>query len=821
MKTIIYIIISIFFCIETKAQSELWGMTQKGGLYGAGVIFKTDASGNNQTVEHNFYRVGAKRPLFSNLIQASNGKLYGLSSEGGIYNGGVLFQYDPLTDVYTTKFNFYGTYGGFPVGSLLQASDGKLYGLTSSGGVNLFSGVLFQYDPATDIFTKLFDFDDITTGKKPYGSLVQASDGNLYGMTAFGGTNGAGVIFQFNSVTQVFTKKIDFSGNLDGSTPYGSLSVSSNGLLYGMTSGGGANGSGVLFNYDPVGNVYTKKIDFAGTSNGSMPKGNLLQSSNGLQYGLTSTGGLHGKGVLFEYDAINNTLTKKIDFTTTDGGSAESTLIEYTDGTLYGTTQSGGVFNGGVLFQYNPVTTSYVKKLDFSDGAPRGSLLLAQDGKMYGMTNNGGEGEGTLFQFDPVTFNYSKKIDFYAAPDGAEPTGSLTMGTDGKLYGTASMGGSYNKGILFQFDPVTHTYTKKYDFKGGNDGSNPCGALIQATNGLFYGLTTLGGGSLGEIYQYDPVSGIYKKLQDLFDGNYPLGSLLQASNGKLYGMTYAGWPANNGTILEYDIPTDTCKVVHIFTGPEGKNPSGSLIQASDNMLYGVTELGGAYGTLFQYNPATGTCTLKYDFGMVATDGNFPINGVIEASPGKLFGLTSTGGANYKGVIYSYNIMNSTYNTEYEFSAPADGVSPISSLVKASDGNLYGMTPEGGLGGGVIFQFNPTTSVYAKKHDFSPYTGLKPYYTNLIEISGVIGIKENVNSKNVSLYPNPNNGSFTIDLISKSHITIINVLGETVLNQPMEIGKQNLDIQSQTAGVYFVIVTDAKGLSATQKIVVQK
>ncbi|MHB8401627.1 MAG: choice-of-anchor tandem repeat GloVer-containing protein, partial [Bacteroidia bacterium] len=182
---------------------------------------------------------------------------------------------------YTKLLDFAGTgvtiVGQQPLGTLCAASDGKLYGLTYQDGANNL-GVLFQYNPTTNIYTKNLDFAGATNGSYPQGSLMQASDGMLYGMTSAGGANSLGVLFQYNPSTNVYTKKLDFAGATNGSNPIGSLMQASDGMLYGMAYQGGANSLGVLFQYNPSTNVYTKKLDFAGATNGSNPIGSLMQA---------------------------------------------------------------------------------------------------------------------------------------------------------------------------------------------------------------------------------------------------------------------------------------------------------------------------------------------------------------------------------------------------------------------------------------------------------------------------------------------------------------------------------------------------------------
>jgi len=143
-----------------------------------------------------------------------------------------------------------------------------LYGMTYQGGVNNL-GVLFEYDPVTDIFIKKLDFDS-ANGRNPFGSLIQASNGKLYGMTIQGGVNDKGILFEYDPITSTYIKKLEFSGTINGSYPQGSLMQACNGKLYGMTKQGGVNNMGVLFEYNPATDIYTKKLDFNGY-NGSIP----------------------------------------------------------------------------------------------------------------------------------------------------------------------------------------------------------------------------------------------------------------------------------------------------------------------------------------------------------------------------------------------------------------------------------------------------------------------------------------------------------------------------------------------------------------------
>ncbi len=130
--------------------------------------------------------------------------------------------------------------GSIPVGPVVQATNGKLYGMTSRGGANDL-GVIYQMNSDGTGYTKLFDFSN-TTGGIPTGNLIQGNDGLLYGTTSTYGAGGYGNIFKINSNGSGFAKLHDFNRNgLEGGNPKGGLLQASDGMLYGMTSGGGVN----------------------------------------------------------------------------------------------------------------------------------------------------------------------------------------------------------------------------------------------------------------------------------------------------------------------------------------------------------------------------------------------------------------------------------------------------------------------------------------------------------------------------------------------------------------------------------------------------
>ena len=355
----------ILLTFSISAQQELWGTTRQGGSIFAGTIFKLDADGNNYALRYDWTDViNGKRPLCA-VTEFSNGKLYGVTIINGAYGYGVLFEYDYTVDNFIKLHDFDYPTGSLPEGKVIEGSNGLLYGLAGSGGA-FGNGTLYQYDLGTDTYTVLKDFELATDGASPHGHMTEALNGKLYGINSHGGANGYGTIFEWDPVGGVFTKKIDLDSINNGFHPYGGFHLEPSGLMYAMSYNGGVTNQGVLFEYDPVSNTTTKRADFTGL-NGSRPYGNLIRASNGKLYGLTFEGGVNNQGTLFEYDINTTTLTKLVDLSAaTTGSYPKGDLVESYNGKLYGYTSLGGDFNKGTVFEYDIANDTLIVKMHFA-----------------------------------------------------------------------------------------------------------------------------------------------------------------------------------------------------------------------------------------------------------------------------------------------------------------------------------------------------------------------------------------------------------------------------------------------------------------------
>jgi uncharacterized repeat protein (TIGR03803 family) len=396
-----------------------------------------------------------------------------------------------------------------PQTGLIQATDGAFYGTTMSGGSNNF-GTVFRVT-AGGVLTTLVHFDDIGNGSQPRGTLFQASDGNIYGTTLYGGSNKDGTVFTLRT-NNAFATLTSFSLSTGGVWPESSLIEGADGRLYGTTTGGGTgNNSGTVFRLETNGTISTFAYLLA--ANGQEPRGGLLLGNDGAFYGTAYGGGAAGKGTVFRV-TTNGTVTTVCSFHGADGSEPIGELASDAVGNLYGTTTIGGPYTNqtplgvgyGIVFRVSALgVLSTLASFNYTNGCnPMSGLIRGTDGNFYGCAASGGDlDDGTLFQVTPggtLTRLYSLN-----GASGGHPKGKLVQGDDGRFYGTAIGGGPIGSGTVFRLGiPLATTqtvqangtnillgwdavvgqnYTVQYNSNLGTTNWYNLGGQITATNG--------------------------------------------------------------------------------------------------------------------------------------------------------------------------------------------------------------------------------------------------------------------------------------------------------------------------------------------------
>jgi uncharacterized repeat protein (TIGR03803 family) len=376
------------------------------------IVVSTGAA-SSEVVLHSFGSGTDGQTAYGTLIQGTDGNFYGTTKSGGAFSTGfgTVFKITPA-GVETVLYSFTVGSGGFgdgfnPSAGLIQGIDGNFYGTTTQGGANN-AGTVFKITPA-GVESIVYSFTGVDgDGFAPYASLIQTSDGTLYGTTASGGANSAGTVF---SVTPEGMETVlhSFGAGSDGQLPYAPLIQGSDGNFYGTTAKGGSTNTGTVFKITPAG-AETVLYSFRGLVNGiydgEYPYAGLIQGSDGNFYGTTTIGGSAGTGALFKMTPAGvETLVHSFGTIATDGVNPYSALIEGNDGNFYGTTEYGGEYTYGTVFKITPEGAETVLH-EFGAGndgaAVYAGLALGSDGNLYGTTLGGGVNQGgTVFKIVP------------------------------------------------------------------------------------------------------------------------------------------------------------------------------------------------------------------------------------------------------------------------------------------------------------------------------------------------------------------------------------------------------------------------------------
>lgn len=746
----------------------------------------------------------------ASLIQASDGNFYGVTQGGGVpfegYSNGAIFQLTPSGQE-TLVYSFMGTTDGYsPTTTPVEASDGNLYGTTQGGGNSDSSGdgTIWQYNLKTGVLTTLYVFE---SGGDLLGGLIDDGNGTLYGTTAYGPNNN-GTIFSFNYKTNTFTNLYDFTNGSDGSASIQKLVLGADGNLYG-TALGGADSAGVAFMLGTDGSNFQVIHTFTGGSDGSFPV-SLVQYSDGNFYGATSAGGAGSGGTFFQIvpNGANSTFNTLYSFMpASDGydftsyGSNSGALSIGGDGKFYATTFQGGANSLGQIVQLD----SLGHKTDVFDftatlNSPSGvSLLESTDGNLYGTTQytgTYGEGGGSIYK---LTIGLPPVIQLSPSVNAVEPGSSFTLtwavtnafSKDAQICLANSSDGSWT-GVVPPSGNATITPTAAsgivtYAFTCG--GVETATAAVSVGNGLTVTTTALPNGAVGASYSQalGASGGTSPYTWSISSGSLPQGLSLAAGSNLI-----SGTPTQNGTenfavevkdstgatasasfaititstpltIATSTLPAGVLNAYYsqtltaaggtapyLWSVATGSLPAGLSLNPSTGVLSGTLTTAGSSSFAIKVTDSespqadatanfivtvtASTLSLPaqdsifYSFGATTNDAQYPKGALMRASDGNFYGVSASGGTpvngNFQGAIYQIT-PSGQESVVYSFTGGNDGCVasvyfPGNTPVEATDGNLYGTTTGCGTeGGGTIWQYNLKTGTFTTVYE-QPY-----------------------------------------------------------------------------------------------------
>jgi uncharacterized protein (TIGR03437 family) len=723
---------------------NFYGVTREGGAFVEGAVFKITPAGV-MTILHSFSGPDGWSPT-GGLVEGGDGNLYGVTNLGGAGTSamGTVFKITPSGNL-TTIHSFNVTDGSEPAGGLILASDGNFYGTTYYGGSNR-NGTVFSITP-DGVLTTLHNFSR-TEGYGAWGALLQGGDGNFYGAMQYGDTFGS--VFKMTP-GGALTTLYAFSGSatLNGIEPNGSLIQGSDGNIYGTALQGGHANNGLIFAISVGGLIQLPAVITGSVSSVSDSKA-ILSSSVRANGGETR--------VWFQY-SVNSSMTNIASTTPVDVGAPPGmpSFMIAISGLLANITyyvqafasNSDGTSNGSIV----AFTTAGAPAYDISGAVQFSGVGLSGVGVVLSGTQgatlptdgfgnysftvpSGGNytitpaANGYTFvppniSFTNLNANQTANFAATAAPvasltvlasftgkngDASTPRAGLIQGSDGNFYGTTANGGSNNLGTIFKITP-SGALTLLHSFSG-SDGSSPQGPLLEASSGNIYGTTFTGGAAgLGTVYQFTS-AGALTTLKSFGQSNdaYPEGALIQATNGNVYGMTAGSGPFQPATVFDIT-PAGAVTTVQTFAPTVGNGPASGLVQGSDGNFYGTVYT--APGFVFKMTPS-GILTVLYTFcsSTNCADGSSPNSQLVQGVDGNFYGTTALGGISGKGILFKIT-PTGALTVLHSFTGP-DGSLP-GGLMLGTDGNFYGYSGGGANNSGTIFQVTPAdvlTTLYS-------------------------------------------------------------------------------------------------------------
>ena len=521
------------------------------------------------------------------------------------------------------------------VGGLLIDKSGNIFGTTGNDGTYGY-GTVFEIAAGSQTITTLTNFNGAGNGSSPMGDLIEDSSGNIYGATAYGGADNDGTVFELAAGSHTLTTLASFNYS-DGSKPYGGLVEDSNGNLFGTTAIGGGYGKGVVYEVAAGTHALTDLGTFTGTANGANPVGSLYLDSSGNLFGTTQSGGGNGAnntGTVFEVAAGSNSITTLYSFIL---AVPNGHLVEDSSGNLYGTTIDGGPGGGGGVFEIPAGSHTFTNIVSFSSyGAATGSgpiagLIIDSHGNLYGDTAEGGaSGEGTIFEVAAGTHAFTTLASFNGTTTGGAAYGDLSIDTSGDLYGINFIGGSAGYGTLYELMSPAANFTITATDVTGASASLSYSLPINADTEPTLTTTNLANWTVGQAYNQGvcTTGGTVPLIFTVSAGTLPTGLSLNSGTGAITGTP----TSTSGSPFSFTITTTDAV-------GEGASESYTVAINSAPTITTTTLPNGAVNSAYSQVINVSGGTNPINFGVIS--GSLPTGLSLNSSTGAITGTPTT------------------------------------------------------------------------------------------------------------------------------------------------------------------------------------
>lgn len=512
---------------------------------------------------------------------------------------------------------------------------------------------------------------------------------------------------ELGNIQNSYNSSIIFKGYLYAA---GANEISNTPVLRRTPNGGPANWENIPFSFgwrinalttaSLNGTDYLFALTDSSTNNGESSA--VIRSTDGIHWQAISS---YGNGVFDNYDA-------KIIIPFKGSGTADSLYVVYNNS--YGVR----VYRTSVD---NSDTSNWTLVADI------GQLFRGNsESSMYGTAKDAFVWQNKLYILLDGTLVYTDNGTNWQIVRSVEPYYSL---------GNFSTAIAYNNGIFIGINQYSgalliksndlNTWsvldnTAKPISNFSDSAANPTGTFVEINNKL-YGASRFGGSSnSGTIYEFDKSNSTISTLKSLnpSTGEIASSGLISDNNGNLYGLTQTGGLYEYGTLYSYSLAQDTLQALYHFNGSDGASPTGDLVLIG-NFIYGTTQEGGLnnLGVFFKFNISTQTFTKLFDFDQ-GISGSNPRGGLTYDGISKIFGVSPSGGEFGFGILYSFDIVNSTFNKLFDFNNNF-GSYPIYTPVFGSDGHLYGVTDNNSNNSSTIYRYDTLSATMSFAAELNP------------------------------------------------------------------------------------------------------